>query len=149
MTILSIRNFTKHKIDRNYLFYVADKTLKKVNCGKWAEVSLVITGTRRIRELNNKYRKKHRATDVLSFGNVEIKNTSRFVMPPVETKSLGEIFICFQKASDQARNKRHSVKKEISILLIHGILHLLGYDHESDTDALLMQKLEKEILESL
>lgn len=149
MIILSIRNFTKNKIDRSYLFYVADKTLKKVKNREPVEISLVIAGERRIRNLNKEYRGKNRVTDVLSFGNKEDGCESKFVMPPAKLLNLGEIFICFLKAKRQSEIKKHSVGKEISILLIHGILHLLGYDHEKDDDAVVMQKLEKEILDNL
>lgn len=149
MIILSIRNFTKHKIDRSYLFYVAGKTLKKASYGKSAEISLVVAGTRRIRKLNSYYRAKDKVTDVLSFGNPDKKNAIRFVVPPRGAVNLGEIFICYSKAKEQAKEKNHSFKREISILFIHGILHLLGYDHEKDAEAVVMQKMEKEVLDSL
>ncbi len=151
--MILIKNFTCHKFDRKYLDKVAERTLRVIGIKKSVEISLVIAGKKRIRLLNKKFRGIDKITDVLSFGNEEMKNKSgksaKFVNPPGDVLYLGEIFICYPQGEKQAKLKNHSVKKELSILLIHGILHLLGYDHEMDDDALLMQKIEKEVLENL
>jgi len=145
---LLIKNFTKNKLNQKYLNKVTDETLRIVKFKKPTEISLVVTGERRIKSLNKKYRKIDKITDVLSFGNEELSNKSaEFVNPPDDVIHLGEIFICYSQAVKQAKQKKHSVKKEISVLLIHGILHLLGYDHQGDYENSEMKVLEEKVLE--
>jgi probable rRNA maturation factor len=89
----------------------------------------LITSDQELRRLNREFRKKDYTTDVLSF-----PGASRRVGTP-QTKSLrhiGEIAISFPRAKAQASEFRHSVSNEIEILMLHGVLHLLGFDHESD-----------------
>lgn len=145
---LLIRNFTKNKLDQKYLNKVADETLKVVKFKKSTEISLVITGEKRIRSLNKKYRDVNKITDVLSFGLTDRFNSS---METTESTIiyLGEVFICYPRVVKQAKQKKHSVKKEISILLIHGILHLLGYDHKEDYENSEMKIIEKRVLDVL
>ncbi len=81
--------------------------------------SAVLVSDRRIRELNRRYRKRSVATDVLSF-------------PLRENGYLGEVVISAPTARRQARRYRHGVEEEVKLLLLHGVLHLLGYDHETD-----------------
>ena len=81
--------------------------------------SAVLVSDRRIRELNRRYRKRSAATDVLSFSLRE-------------NGYLGEVVISAPTAHRQARRYRHRVEEEVKLLLLHGVLHLLGYDHETD-----------------
>jgi len=151
---LLIKNFTKQKLNQKYLNEIAEKTLAVAEFKKPAEISLVITGEKRIRTLNKKYRGIDKITDTLSFGNdtvnKTVKNkTAKFINPPDNIAHLGEVFICYSQATKQARQKKHSVKKEMTILLIHGILHLLGYEHKGDYEKSEMKVLEKRVLMSL
>ena len=144
---LLIKNFTKNKLNQKYLNKITKRTLEVAKFKKPVEISLVITGEKRIRSLNKKYRKINKITDVLSFGNEELDDKSaEFVNLPDKIIYLGEIFICYSQAVRQARQKKHSVKKELAILLIHGILHLLGYDHRGDYENSEMKVLEERIL---
>ncbi|NOQ67855.1 rRNA maturation RNase YbeY [Patescibacteria group bacterium] len=146
---LLIKNFTRQKLDQKYLNKVTEETLKIAEFKKPTEISLVISGEERIRSLNKKYRNINKITDVLSFGNEEAENRSaKFISPPDRIIYLGEIFICYPQARKQAIQKKHSVKKELAILLIHGILHLLGYDHEKDYKNSEMKILEEKVLEN-
>ena len=148
MSLLT-KNFTKHKLNQKYLNKIAEKTLEAVKFKKPVEISLVITGEKRMRSLNKKYRNINKITDVLSFGNEEEDNKSvKFINPSDEIIYLGEIFICYPQAVRQARQKKHSVKKELAILLIHGILHLLGYDHQEDYEDSEMKDLEGKVLKN-
>lgn len=144
-----IKNFTCNKINQKYLNKVADKALEVARFKKPAEISLVITGGRRIRSLNKKYRNIDKITDVLSFGNEEKCGAVRFVDPADSVVYIGEIFICYSRAVSQAKQEKHTVQKEITILLVHGILHLLGYDHKKEEEARIMKKKEEEIWMSL
>ena len=151
---LLIKNFTKQKLNQKYLDKIAEKTLEVAKFKKSVEISLVITGEKRIRSLNKKYRGIDKITDVLSFGNDTINKTAKnktvkFVDSPDGILHLGEIFICYSQAVKQAKQKKHFVKKELTILLIHGILHLLGYEHKEDYKDSEMKVIEKKILAKL
>lgn len=82
--------------------------------------SAVLVSDRRIRALNRRYRQQSVATDVLSF-------------PAGENGYLGDIVISVETARRQARRLGHGLLRELELLLLHGVLHLMGYDHESDT----------------
>ena len=102
--------------------------------------SILFTGFDTIQKLNNKYRKKNSITDVLSFSQEEgIKVEGNCF--------LGDIVICIPQAALQAKRMGHSFKSEISFLLLHGLLHLCGYDHEKDEGQ--MSKIEKKIYKKL
>jgi len=113
-------------IHKKFLEKVAEKTLKILRI-KIPEISIVLVSGTKIRELNRKYRKINRVTDVLAF-------------------DYGEIFICLPQAERQAKQLGHSLKKELAILLIHGILHLAGYDDEKKLDYNKMVKAQNDIL---
>ena len=143
---LLIKNFTKNKLNQKHLNKIAEKTLEVVEFKKPVEISLVITGEKRIRSLNKKYRKVDKITDVLSFEFADGLHSSAETMEPTTTIYLGEIFICYSQVVRQAKQKKHSAKKEISVLLIHGILHLLGYDHRGNYEDSEMKVLEEKII---
>jgi len=107
-----------------------------------AEVSLVLVGNREIRKLNAVFRKKDYPTDVLSFPAGENL--------PGRVRLLGDVVISVDKARAQAKERGRTFREEIKTLLIHGIVHLLGYDHEgSPRDALVMTRLERKISRAL
>ena len=98
-----------------------------------AEVSLTIGGDELIRELNLKYRGVPDTTDVLSFSFHEGED---FISPPDGVLHLGEVVISCPQAKRQAREYGHSLERELSLLVVHGVLHLLGYDHGDKMSAL-------------
>jgi probable rRNA maturation factor len=116
-----------------------------------SEISLLITGQSRMQELNRDYRGKDRPTDVLSFAMRDNKGNEPeiFVSPPDGQLHLGEIIISFPQAVLQAAERGHSIKKELASLIIHGVLHILGYDHEKVDLEPVMKAREKAILESI
>lgn len=108
------------------------------------ELSILLTDDRQIQELNRLWRKKNRPTDVLAFP----QRQGPFADPsdPV----LGDIVISIQTARAQANERGHSLEQELDLLLIHGILHLLGYEHEKGgKSAGRMRRKEKELLAGL
>jgi probable rRNA maturation factor len=127
----------------------SDRKLKKigravldlVNESK-AELSLALIGDREMRKLNGIYRHKDYPTDVLSFpaeSNL-----------PVEPRLLGDVIISVEKAASQAKERGRTLDQEMATLLVHGIVHLLGYDHErSPKDARVMKRLENKIYRRL
>lgn len=127
--MLVINNLTKTPVNKSVLQRVAKIVLSGENIYKEKEISVIFVNSEKIKELNLKYRKKDKATDVLSFEG--------------EGNSLGEIVICLEEVKKNARD----FKKEIVFVLIHGILHLLGYKHEeSEKEALMMESREKKYL---
>lgn len=126
---IEINNLTKSRIDKRFLEKVAKQTFKILKI-KLPEVSLAIVGNAKIKEINKKYRKKNKVTDVLSF-------------------DYGEIFICLPQAKKQAKQLNHPFKKELAILLIHGILHLAGYKDETKKDYKNLLRKEKEVCQKI
>lgn len=102
------------------------------------ELSLALVGNREIQELNARFRNKNKPTDVLSFPSGERLSTT--------TQILGDVVISVEQAEKQARKRRRTLNEEVGGLLIHGILHLLGYDHErSPKEAKIMRGIERKI----
>lgn len=104
------------------------------------EVELIITDDETMRELNAEYRDKDSVTDVLSFPmDAPFTEQSVFDMP------LGSIIIAESFVREKAKEHGHTIQDELSLLFIHGLLHLLGFDHESDDGE--MRAREKELIE--
>jgi probable rRNA maturation factor len=107
-----------------------------------AELSIALIGNAEMQKLNAQYRKKDYATDVLSFPAAEGL--------PSGLRMLGDVVISVDKAKEQAGERGRTLEQEMITLLIHGIVHLLGYDHErSAQDARLMSRLEKKLYRGL
>jgi probable rRNA maturation factor len=140
----------KRKITARLLRSTAHAVFAAEKTAPHVELGILITGQEKVRELNRDYRGKDYNTDVLSFYmTLETKEES-FVEPPDNMVHLGEVIISYPQAALQAKENGHPVSKEITILLVHGILHLLGYDHETnEEDAKKMQAREEAILKNL
>ena len=104
-----------------------------------SELSIDLVGDREIRELNRSYRNKDRATDVLSFSLVE-GQWSGF-----RGDMLGDVVISIETATRQARKRHRGLNEEVTRLLIHGVLHLLGHDHEGTDEARRMRAEERRL----
>ena len=116
-----------------------------------SEVSITLTDDETIHELNKKYRGIDRPTDVLSFAFRE-SDEPEIVYDTEEEKaeeSLGEIIISVEKAASQAEEYGHNLLREIVFLTVHGMLHLLGYDHMEEEERLEMENEQKFIMEKL
>lgn len=137
---ITARNVGK-KISVRTVKKTARKILEFLNQDR-VELSLVLVGNQEIQELNARYRKKNEPTDVLSF-----PLGGRFPKGP---EILGDVVISVEKAEEQARKRGKTLEQEIEKLLIHGVLHLLGYDHErSEKDAKIMRGMEKKVSRAL
>jgi len=113
------------------------------------EVSLVFTDSEVVRQLNRDYRGVDEPTDVLAFYMLPQKEEAddSFALPPDGVTRLGEIIISYPQAVEQAKEQGHATEKELALLVIHGILHLLGYDHEAAEEESKMKEREKVLLE--
>lgn len=123
------------------------KTAEVHNINSSAEVSVVFADDSYIHELNLEYRGKDCPTDVLSFALDEGEEPD-IVDGPEETL-LGDIIISLETAARQAEEYNHSLDRELSFLTVHGMLHLLGYDHEEELDRQEMRHQEEYILSLL
>jgi len=111
-------------------------------------VSLVFTDSEMVKQLNRNYRGVDEPTDVLAFYMLpQDEAGSSFALPPDGVTRLGEVIISYPQAVTQAREQGHSHERELALLIIHGILHLLGYDHEEPEEESKMRERERELLE--
>ncbi|MBN1855418.1 MAG: rRNA maturation RNase YbeY [Dehalococcoidia bacterium] len=125
---------------------LARDTLAAENVAPPYEVSVVISDEDTVHEMNRHYRNVDSPTDVISFYTQTPAETA-FVLPEDGVQHLGDIVISFPQAVEQAQEQGHSVKKELTLLTIHGLLHLLEYDHEEPDDAVRMRGREAILLE--
>ncbi len=136
-------------LDAGWLRIIAESVLAAQGIDPGVEMGVVITGEEKIRELNKAYLGKDEPTDVLAFAMLSGSSGEgelSFTTPPDGIKHLGEVVISYPQAVKQAREHRHSVEKEIAVLIVHGTLHLLGYDHDKPEAAHNMKSREAAIL---
>ena len=108
-----------------------------------AIVSIMLCDDATIHPLNRDYRDKDKPTDVLSFAQRE----GEFAF--LNDNLLGDVIISMETTIRQAQERQHSTETELRVLLVHGLLHLLGYDHIEDDEAEVMEAKEREILAHL
>jgi len=139
--MIEINNLTTNLINEDFLKRVAGKVLEGEN-KKDAELSIALVGQGRIRALNKRYLGKNRATDVLAFGQ-----NQKFPILPRDELNLGELVICLREVNKNAKRYNSTFEKELARVLIHGILHLLGYEHEkSKTETEKMEEKQQHYL---
>lgn len=124
---------------------------KKLGLADDTEMSITLMNNPAIKKLNAQYRGVDRATDVLSFAAEESGDESPIVLAPELAAqlpaNLGDLFISIDKVAEQAKFLGHSVDRELGFLVVHGFLHLNGYDHEKPADEQEMFSLQREILD--
>ena len=126
--------------DYEYLYDVLDHTLKNQNVDN-AIFSVIFVEDEEIHTMNRDYRGVDRVTDVISFA---FEDNNDLVYN--EIRMLGDIYICIPQMKRQAQSYSHSEKRELSFLAVHGLLHLLGYDHMNEEDEKVMFALQELIL---
>ena len=113
-----------------------------------AYISLVLTDDAGIAALNRDYRGRDEPTDVLSFPQLDAVDDA-MILPPDAPVMLGDIVVSLPRAAQQAREYGHSLNREVAFLLVHGLLHLLGYDHLTPEESREMEARQEDILNSL
>ena len=122
---------------KDFIIYCLDRlSLKNVL------FNVIIVNNDSIHKINKEYRGIDRPTDVITFA---LEDNKQINMP--EVRVLGDIYISYDKVISQAKEYNHSIKREICFLAVHGLLHLLGYDHMKKDDEIKMFSLQKELLE--
>ena len=136
-----IINTTNHEdIDFNELDRVIKFACKHLKVNN-PMLNIVIVDKERIQEINREYRNKDAVTDVISFAFEEVDDVEYD-----NIRFLGEIYICYDRCVEQAKVYGHSIKREFCYLAVHGLLHLLGYDHMTEEDKKVMRAEEENIL---
>lgn len=136
-----------------------DTALDELKCEYDSECSLLITTPESIRIMNRENRNIDSETDVLSFPMIEFGHPCNYECldeddysqfdPESGRLMLGDIVINYDRVISQANEYGHSVKRELSFLIVHSILHLFGYDHMTDADRLVMEDKQRRILDTL
>jgi probable rRNA maturation factor len=120
---------------------------KKLQMTEPCELSVTFVNNDRIQEINREYRGKDKPTDVISFALEELGEGEIQITGGNMPRVLGDIIISTDKAREQAADYGHSVDRELGFLAVHGFLHLLGYDHETEAEEKEMFDLQRRILD--
>ena len=141
MNTYSIFNETEENLDlyMDKLYSLLEFALKKEKLDN-VEFNIIFVDREKIHEINREYRNIDRETDVISFALEDDPDIE------LDHRILGDIYICIEKAYEQAEEYGHSRLREIAFLMIHGLLHLLGYDHMEKEDEVVMFSKQEEIL---
>ena len=127
----------------DYLNEVINHTLEVMDA-KESIFTIIFVTPEEIHELNKQYRGVDRVTDVISFALEDAHDVSL-----TDVRVLGDIYICIDRMKEQAIEYGHSETRELSFLAVHGLLHLLGYDHQTKEDEEIMFGLQRKILSDL
>ncbi|MDF2698546.1 MAG: rRNA maturation RNase YbeY [Haloplasmataceae bacterium] len=148
MIDIAFINETEHESNKfeELIGKVFEQTFKTQGIDKYYEVSVVFVSKERIQQINKDYRNIDKVTDVISFALLD--SDDEIVEKELIT-TLGDIFICIDKAILQAEDYGHSLEREIGFLACHGLLHLLGFDHNNEEDEIKMFTKQDDILNSI
>lgn len=142
MISIQVRRSIKLPVDKATLSRAAQVSLELGGSSKPVDVSVVLGNDALLQKLNRQFRAVDSTTDVLSFPTGEADPDSSAVY-------LGDVVISVPRAQQQAAAEGHSEEDELQLLVAHGILHLLGYDHEKSSDKKRMQAVQDEIIKQL
>lgn len=144
---LKIAPYYRGRVAPDLLRRAAEVALDQAGAPPTTELTIVVTGDRRIRKLNRQYLGEDRPTDVLAFPSAGPQ--SPFVAAPEATAYLGDIILSYPRAREQAEAAGHPVEAELQLLVVHGVLHLLGYDHLVAEEKERMWALQSQVLRHL
>jgi probable rRNA maturation factor len=137
-------------VSKQWLRRAVKLTLVYTGISSPVELGLVIAGDETVHELNRSYRSVDSTTDVIAFALSERgAKAEPFVTPPDDVIHLGEVIISYPQTKRQANEQRHSLERELALLVAHGVLHLLGYDHELPEQARKMKAMESRVLHAI
>lgn len=148
--MILIKN-SQRKIKINTSLIKADmqKILNLINYPDY-EISILLTTNKTIQKYNRDFRHKDKPTDILSFPyHPELKPGQQILPNMEDDKNLGDLIISLEYVQKDAVNYNQTFEERLKVLLVHGVCHLLGHDHETDEDYKIMQKQEKFLLKNL
>ena len=137
-----VNNYNKNVEEFDYLKEFISYLVEKLELQN-AMFNVIIVDDKYIHKINKEYRGIDRPTDVISFA---LEDDKQIDLP--DLRVLGDIYISYDKVISQAKEYGHSNKRELCFLAVHGLLHLLGYDHMTKDDEIKMFGLQKELLDS-
>jgi probable rRNA maturation factor len=140
LEVLVLNRQRAHRVERDELTAFLRRLVDAAPSAAADSVAVCLVSDRRMREYNRAFRKVDAVTDVLSFDSDPADD-------PTGERHLGDIVIAVPTAARQAARTRHSLERELKVLVIHGYLHLLGYDHETDDGQ--MKRLQGRLVRSL
>ncbi|MDP2720522.1 MAG: rRNA maturation RNase YbeY [bacterium] len=139
-----------YPVKKSLLTLAAEAALQAAAVKAKVEVAISIIGDRKMRQLNKKHRGIDTPTDVLAFPySLGTGKPGDFVTPPSKYLNLGDVIISYPQLLARAAKENTMVDDMARLLVVHGVLHLFGYDHEKPTDAQAMEELEDKILKSV
>jgi probable rRNA maturation factor len=145
---IHVEKTLREVMDKGRVKKIVRQVLKAEGVAPPYEVSLVFADSEAVKQLNRDYRNVDETTDVLAFYMLPQKGADpSFALPPDGLTRLGEVIISYPQAVAQAKEYGHSAERELALLVIHGMLHLLGYDHEEPEEESEMRDKERELLE--
>ena len=146
---IEVSNESGYDVSEPELISVARFVIEKMDVHPAAELSMVLLDSAAMADLHMRWMDLPGPTDVMSFPMDELEPGGRPDSPEPGPAMLGDIVLCPEFAEQQAAKAGHSLGHELALLTVHGVLHLLGWDHEDDKEAEAMEQLEREILADL
>ena len=145
MKVILINNQNKVKLDLGLIREIAVYISGKFDRNSKGELNIIFSDRKEVRQLNKKYRKTDSETDVLSFSYISDKEK---ISPGTDAYTIGEIVICPEVAQSNILNqdKNWSLDLEITLLIIHGMLHIYDYDHKQEKDRIDMENIQDSLL---
>jgi len=147
-----MKSLEEHVLKIATLAYVAAERPKLFK-QKTVEANIIMTDDKTVQHLNHEYRNKNKTTNVLSFPQIDMTAPEGLLtyekLPAELPLQLGDIFIAYETVLDEAQKQHKKFKSHFSHLIIHGILHLLGYDHLEEEEATVMENLERSLMNEL
>lgn len=146
--IVNVYNQTNKKLvqSQKQIANVLKRAGEIAGADKKIELTITVVDDKKIRFLNKKYRHKDKVTDVLSFSQ---KEGNKIILPKGEEDYLGDMVICYPQVIRQAKKFKQTISKEFGLLLIHGFLHLVGYDDKTKKDWQEMEKIQNKIFSKI
>ncbi|HEX8597228.1 MAG TPA: rRNA maturation RNase YbeY [Chloroflexia bacterium] len=142
---VQVESLFEQKVDADALHRLAMHVLKSEGAPTPLEVGVVVTTDAEVHALNRQYLGHDYQTDVISFGMAE-EGSEEFITPEERPQYLGDVVISYDRAAEQAPEYGHGTEREVATLLVHGLLHLLGYDDTTDPDREKMHKRQDALL---
>ncbi|MHB1252619.1 MAG: rRNA maturation RNase YbeY [Candidatus Humimicrobiaceae bacterium] len=157
MEVIIVNNQSEFELNENEIKKISDFLFKKLEKEESSELNVVFIGSEETKEVNKKYRNIDKETDVLSFSYMEDKKIFGFIDDAESFRdefgffTVGEILICPSAAQENIKiyNKGWTLKKELIFLIIHGLLHIYGYDHEAEDEKKQMEQKQEEMLKEV
>jgi len=142
-----MERYTLEGIDEEYLDFVFAVAVHLLKKDENSQAGVLIVDAPTVQKLNKRFRGLDKPANILSFAYQEIRDDRQFLTAAEEALYLGDIYICYDEVVKKAAKEKRSEKDVFTALFVHGIMHLFGYDHQTDNEAIDMEMLENKILE--